>query len=305
MSHDAYALRRAARSEFLAVRGVNYHLRIWGEPQAGQVPLVLLHGWMDIAASFQFIVDQLAAERYIIAPDWRGFGLSACEQDNFYFPDYLADLDAILAHYVPSGAIDLVGHSMGAHAALLYAAARPDKIRKLVNLEGFGAPAAQADEAPGRYTRWLNELQGLRSGTLNLTSYADAAAVAARLMKTNPRLLPSHADWLAQHWAQPDSAGRWHILGAVGHKVISPLLFRVEEVQACYAAIKAPTLTLLAQDNQLHNWVGGAYTLAEYRQRLTHIANNRSVDIADAGHMLHHDQPAQVAALIEAFLDQP
>ncbi len=305
MTNAMYQVKREARSEFLTVRGVNYHLRIWGEPQMGQAPLVLLHGWMDISASFQFIVDQLAAERYIIAPDWRGFGLSHSAQDSFYFPDYLADLDCILAHYVPEGPIALVGHSMGAHAALLYAGARPDKIRRLVNLEGFGAPASQPSEAPARYTRWLNELQTLRSGALDLAGYADAAAVAARLMKTNKRLLPSYAHWLAQHWAQPDSSGCWKILGTAGHKVVSPLLFRVEEVHASFAAITAPTLTVLAEDNQLHNWVGGAYTLAEYKQRLTHIADNRSVEIANAGHMLHHDQPAQVAALIEEFLRQP
>ncbi len=259
----AYAAAQQSTVHSSPVRGIDYRWRSWGEKQDGQAPLFLLHGWMDVGASWQFVVDALCSLGFtgcIIAPDWRGFGGSTSAQDSFYFPDYLGDLDAlipqVLAHfgYAADAQVDVAGHSMGAHAALLYAGARPDKIRRLVNLEGFGAPASQPSEAPGRTTRWLNELQTLRSGALDLAGYADAAAVAARLMKTNKRLLPSYAHWLAQHWAQPDSSGCWKILGTAGHKVISPLLFRVEEVHASFAAITAPTLTVLAEENQLHNW---------------------------------------------------
>ena len=61
-------------SEFIDVRGLRYHLRRWGSPDAPT--LFLLHGWMDVGASFQFLVDALAGEWYAIAPDLRGYGRS-------------------------------------------------------------------------------------------------------------------------------------------------------------------------------------------------------------------------------------
>jgi pimeloyl-ACP methyl ester carboxylesterase len=186
---------------------------------------------------------------------------------------------------------------------LLYTAARPDRVAKLANLEGFGAPPTTPADAPARYRDWLNDLQGLRAGKLDLAGYDSQAGVARRLLKTNPRIAPEHAHWLAGHWAAPDAAGRWHILGTAAHKVRGPVLFRADEVQACYAAIACPVQTLLARENRLHEWQGGNYTLADYLARLAHIAHNATVFIDNAGHMLHHDQPQAVAQALCAWLE--
>src|ERR1035437_1293530 len=157
-----YQVKKVSRSEFGPVRGLRYHLRCWGQPQADTPPLFLLHGWMDVAASFQFVVDAMAQERFIVAPDWRGFGLtSSAGADCFWYPDYLADLDALLDHYAPDTPVNLVGHSMGANVAMLYAGVRPERVRRLVNLEGFGLPATQPEQATERFANWLNELKTL------------------------------------------------------------------------------------------------------------------------------------------------
>ena len=75
-----YQPLRPSRSETVAIRTLNYHVRLWGEAAPGTTPLVLAHGWMDVGASYQFVVDAFsqafAAGRQIIAPDWRGFGRS-------------------------------------------------------------------------------------------------------------------------------------------------------------------------------------------------------------------------------------
>jgi len=65
-------------SEFVPVRGLCYHVRRWTTGHGASRPrtLFLLHGWMDMSASFQFLVDQLVGDWDIIAPDWRGFGQS-------------------------------------------------------------------------------------------------------------------------------------------------------------------------------------------------------------------------------------
>ena len=304
-----YKEKRPPRSEFVPIRGISYHVLHWGQTSGTLPPLVLVHGWMDVAASYQFVVDALsdafAEGRSIIAPDWRGYGkTSANGADNFWYPDYLADLDFLLDHYAPGQAIDLVGHSMGGNVAMLYAGVRPERIRKLINLEGFGMPATRPSQAPGRFAKWMDELKSLHKGELALKPYADVDGVARRLMRTNPRLPADKADWLARHWASPDPQGQWNILGDAAHKIVNAQLYRVDEVLEIYQRISAPMLAIEASDDSLSKWWQGKYSLAEYHERLKAVPQVTTAVIQDAGHMLHHDQPEQLALLIEGFLRQ-
>ena len=298
-----YQAKRIARSEFVPIRNLKYHVLLWGEPAPGKVPLVMLHGWMDVAASYQFVVDAFAQDHYVIAPDWRGYGLTQSpDADNYWFPDYLADLDFLLDHYSPDVPVHLVGHSMGGNVAMLYAGSRPQRIRRLVNLEGFGMPGTKPSQAPRRYARWMDELKAFHRGELDLKSYESAEGVANRLMKTNKRLSRDKAEWLARHWARPDAGGVWRILGDPAHKISNAQLYRVDEVLEIYRSITAPTLSVEASDDSLTQWWKGKYTLAEYHERLKSVADVRRVVLHDAGHMLHHDQPGKLATLLEEFL---
>ncbi|MDO5625838.1 MAG: alpha/beta hydrolase [Pseudomonadota bacterium] len=310
-----YTPQRPSRSEHLPIRLHRYHVRQWGNARSALPPLVLVHGWMDVAASYQFMVDAFSpaflAERLIVAPDWRGFGHSsgpAC--DHYSFADYLGDLEWLLRHYAGDRPVDLVGHSMGGNIAMVYAGARPARIRRLVNLEGFGMPATRPAQAPARYARWLDEIDALHRGEKALKTYDSARSVAERLMKTNPRLAPDKADWLAGQWAEPrpatdantDGTQRWHILGDAAHRIVNPHLYRTDETQALYAAITAPTLFVQAGDDSLALWWKGQFTLDEFRQRLQAVPQLRYEVLPDCGHMLHHDQPQALAALVESFL---
>jgi pimeloyl-ACP methyl ester carboxylesterase len=298
-----YQPLRASRSEFVPIRRLRYHVRLWGEPGAGKVPLVLVHGWMDVAASWQFMVDALAHDHYVIAPDWRGYGLTEPPvADNYWFPDYLADLDFLLDHYAGDTPVHLVGHSMGGNVAMFYAGTRPGRVRRLVNLEGFGMPATRPSQAPGRYAKWMDELKALHRHELDLKSYEDADGVARRLMKTNKRLSADKAGWLARHWAREDEHGRWHILGDAAHKIVNASLFRVDEVLELYRRIACPTLWVEASDDSLSQWWQGKFSTAEFHERLQVVQQLGKARLPDSGHMLHHDQPQLLAALIEQFL---
>jgi pimeloyl-ACP methyl ester carboxylesterase len=303
MIPQMYQAQRISRSEFVPIRTLQYHVRVWGEPAPDKTPLVLLHGWMDVAASYQFVVDALSHDHYIIAPDWRGFGLTATtEADNFWFPDYLADLDFLLDHYVPSGPIHLVGHSMGGNVAMIYAGIRPERIRRLVNLEGFGMPATRPTQAAGRYASWMDSLKKLHQGEMDLRAYDTVDGVANRLMKTNARLGADKANWLARHWAQETLQGQWRILGNPAHKVPHAMLYRLDEVQALYGAITAPTLMVEAADESMTQWFKGKFTLEEHHERIKVVPNLKMAHVADAGHMVHHDQPQVLASLTDDFL---
>ena len=300
-----YQVKRISRTEFVPIRNLSYHVRIWGEPAPDKTPLVMVHGWMDVAASYQFMVDALAHSHYVIAPDWRGYGLTPSGGvDNFWFPDYLADLDFLLDHYAPQGQVNLVGHSMGGNVAMLYAGVRPERIRRLVNLEGFGMPATTPDEAPVRYVKWMNDLKKLHRGEMDLKAYNSVDGVARRLMKTNPRLGQDKANWLAQHWAHENDQGKWRILGDAAHKISNAQLYHVDEVLEIYRRISMPTLAVEASDSSLDLWWKGKFTLAQYHERLKLVPRVEIVKIENAGHMMHHDQPEHLAALIENFLVQ-
>jgi pimeloyl-ACP methyl ester carboxylesterase len=312
-----YTIVRASQSEFVRIRTHQYHVRTWGQHVAGQRPLVMVHGWMDVGASFQFVVDALEhtalAGRHIIAPDWRGYGLThhvnnpdqrcqGADTDNYWIPDYMADLDFLLDHYSPNAPVDLLGHSLGGNVVMSYAGVRPERIAKLINLEGFGMPETKAAQAPKRYAQWFDQLKSHAKGELAMRAYPALSGVAARLMKTNPRLSPGKADWLAQHWSAPNAAGEFEILGDPAHKIVNANLARLEETLALYQRISMPLLAVEASDDSMTGWYNGRYTLADYHERLKQVPNVKIARIEEAGHMLHHDQPEKLAQLIAEFL---
>ena len=285
---------KPSRSRFVSVRGLRYHLREWGEPGAPR--LVLLHGWMDVSASFQFVVDALGRDWHVLAPDWRGFGLSEKGPgDCYWFPDYLGDLDAILGEASPDLPASLVGHSMGGNVALMYAGVRPARVGAVVNLEGFGLKDSQPAQAPGRYARWLDELMSPPGAR----RYASVAEVAERLRRNNPRLDQPRASFLAEHWSRRTVQGDYEIAGDPAHKIVNPVLYRWPEVAACWAAIACPVLWVEATDTDAHRWAGDA---DEIGRRVEALKSVEVARVADAGHMLHHDQPQAVARLIEDFV---
>ena len=298
-----YQAKRLFHSEFIPIRNLSYHVRCWGRPTPTKKILFMLHGWMDISASYQFVVDELSEDFYIVAPDWRGFGLTEVKGiDNFWFPDYLADLDFLIDHYSPGESVNLLGHSMGGNVAMLYSGIRSEKINRLINLEGFGMPSNNPSQAPERYGSRIDELKKLHQGKLSLRVYQSQKEVAERLIKTNPRLSKDKALWLAQHWGIQTSEDQWAILGHPAHKVPSANLSKVEETLACYELITAPVLMVEATDNSMSKWWKNRYELPEFHERIKVISNLTQVMVENAGHMLHHDQPAVLANHIERFL---
>jgi pimeloyl-ACP methyl ester carboxylesterase len=188
---------------------------------------------------------------------------------------------------------------MGGNVVTIYAGVRPERVRKLINLEGFGLPATHPKQAPNRYRKWLDELRE----PPQLRSYASEAEVAARLQKTNPRLPDDRAAFLASHWSRQNDQGQWEILGDPAHKLTNPSLYRIEEVLACWQKITAPVLWVEANDTEVWRWMGPKEEArVEIDRRIAHIANVKTEMVMEAGHMLHHDQPEVLAELVESFL---
>jgi len=285
-----------SESVFLRVRGLNYHCRTWG--REGAPKLFMLHGFQDVSASWQFTVDALGGDWHVIAPDWRGYGLTDWSgQDTYWFPDFVADLDAILDHFEPELPSALVAHSMGASVAALYAGAVPQKIRKFVSVEGFGGPPAIAEEAPRRYAKWLRQI--VRGEEQR--PYADFADFAERMMAENRRLTSERAAFLVQHWGKEEPDGTVVRRADPAHKVVRPTPSRLDEAIACWRQISAPVL--LVEGANSRAVAQQRSKPEEYEERLAAFQTLADIErIEDAGHNIHHDQPEALAKVIERFL---
>ena len=293
-----------SRSEYLDLPDVRLHIRRWGNPKAPT--LFMLHGWMDVSASLQFVVDELKRDWNIIAPDWRGFGLSDWLSRPYFFAEHIGDLEAVLDRYAPKGKVRIAGHSMGGIIACLYAGIRPERIESLISLEGFGIAPHAAEMAPERYRQWLDTLQ--RPPRMHV--YQDRAAFARRLLHTDRFLTPERAEFLSRHLARigdgENKAGQrrhgviWN--GDPWHKAPAPYLFRLEESMAIWRQITCPVLWVAGRDS----WIIRDFATrpGDWEARQACFANLSVEWIDNTDHMLHHDQPAEVARIIEAAFAQ-
>ena len=282
------------RSRYLGVRGLRYHLREWG--REGAPKLFMLHGWMDVSASFQFVVDALEADWHVIAPDWRGFGLTEWRGDAYWFPDYLGDLDAIARSVAPDEPLRLVGHSLGGNVASLYAGVRPARVSHVVALDAFGLADTQPEQSPGRIEKWLAEL----AAPARFRGYADQGALAVRLMADNPRLEAGRAAFLAGHLGEADGEGGFRLAGDPAHRRVNPVLYRRAEAMAAWRRVTAPVLWVEPAEPDLRRKLG--VSDAAHAEARACFRDFREVQVADCGHNLHRDQPDAVARIIESFL---
>jgi pimeloyl-ACP methyl ester carboxylesterase len=289
----SYQPRRRPRHAKILLRGLAHHLTRWG-PDAG-VPLVFLHGWLDCSDTFQFVVDAFADDHPIVALDWRGFGRSAWQNGPYWFPDYLADLDALLRELSPEVPATLVGHSMGGNIACLYAGVRPERVARVVSLEGFGLSRTRPEQAAERYRRWLDELRSPPA----FSTYETFERFATMLARRHPRLTPERAEFIAASWSKPRPDGSCSVSADPAHKLVNPVLYRREEAEAIWRCAIAPTLLVLGGRSEFRARLGADGTdeyFGSIFPRLT-IAT-----LPEAGHMMHHEEPEAVAALIESFL---
>jgi pimeloyl-ACP methyl ester carboxylesterase len=289
-----YRPRRLAETFTEQVRGIDHHFTRWpGDP--GLPPVFLLHGFMDCGATFQFVADALSSPRTLIAPDWRGFGQSGWNPQGYWYPDYFADLDAMLESLSPGVPADLVGHSMGGNIAMVYAGLRPARVRRIVSLEGFGLPGAPPQLAPGRYRDWLDQWRQPEPATV----FPGLQVFAGVLRKRNPRLSPERADFVARAWSEPLPDGRVRTRFDPAHKRVNPVLYRREEAEACWAEVRAPLLYVAGAESDFLSRLQGAGDPERVRRLIPQLEPRV---IAAAGHMLHHEQPEAVGALLEEFL---
>jgi pimeloyl-ACP methyl ester carboxylesterase len=291
-----YQPRRPAQHQTLDLRGLKFHVHQWSGSNPD--PIVLLHGWGDTGETFQFVVDAMPDTATLAAIDHRGFGRTEWPQDGYWFPDYLADLDAWLDVVSPDAPVTLVGHSMGGNVATQYAGVRPERVKRLVNLEGFGLQPTSPDQAPGRFAQWLSEVKaGEQFASYAL--YPDYDRLAGTLTRRHRHLQPERADFIARAWAQENAQGHIELRADPRHKRTNPYLYRRDELRACWSQVAAPVLFIAAEESEHYRRIRDVFTVDRLQEDFRDV---RLAIVQAAGHMLHLEQPEQVAQLIQEFI---
>ncbi len=290
--NQIYVAKVARGSASHRIRGVDYHVSLWGDD--GKPLLVYAHGWGDAGSCFQFVVDEFLRSYRIVALDWRGFGGSQHRAQSYWFPDYVADLHELLQIYSPGQPARLVGHSMGANIISLYAGIFPERVAAFVNVEGFGLADSEPGDAPDNYRTWIEK----SSAGPAYRGYESFEQLAERVMQRCPRLSPERALFVAKEWARQADDGSIRIKADPAHKLPNAVQYRRAEAIACWDRVTAPVLLVMGKETDFtsasRSWIDPVQSQHPFRS-----ASN--VIIPDAGHMVHFEQPARLAATIENF----
>lgn len=278
------------------VRGLKIHYLEWGE--RGAEPFFLIHGFLDHARSWQPFVGALEKQSrrpgWIVAPDCRGHGDSGWVGSGgyYHFADYLWDLDRIIES-LDVKRLTLMGHSMGGTIAFLYAGTFPEKIVKLVLVEGIGPQPAKFADAPPRMARWLAEVKALPQR--KIVEYATPEKAAERLRRTNPKLKPDLALELARSGMKRTAGGKWVWKFDPLHRTIAPQPFYSQQAIEYFRRIACPVLLVHGADSR-------QTPRPDAEERLAAIGDRTIAEIENAGHMIHHDNPERLAQVVTDFL---
>jgi pimeloyl-ACP methyl ester carboxylesterase len=286
----------APQHRIVDVQRLPIHYLEWGKP-AGE-PIVLVHGFLDMAHSWQFFVDCFEATRqeppWIVAPDCRGHGDSGWVGAGgyYHFPDYVFDLDCVI-QALGAARCTLIGHSMGGTISWLYAGAFPERVAKLALIEGVGPPGMDFSDAPARMRTWISEVH--QRGRNHFREYTSVAAGASQLQQTNPRLTEAAALDLAGAGMKQNASGKWLWKFDPLHRTAAPQPFYAPQAVEFLRRIQCPVLIVDgAQSHQRRR--------TDKQQRYDAIARYDQIVIDGAGHMVHQDNPQQLADAIATFL---
>jgi pimeloyl-ACP methyl ester carboxylesterase len=277
-------------------QGLTIRYLEWGEP-VGR-PIVLVHGFLDQAHSWApFVVFLQSKSReplWIVAPDCRGHGNSGWVGAGgyYHFPDYVFDLDCVIRDLGVSS-VKLIGHSMGGSISFLYSGTFPERVEKLVLIEGVGPPALDFADAPRRMQKWVEELH--ERGRKHFRQYSSVEAGARQLQQSNSRLNDGLALDLARAGMKQTANGKWIWKFDPLHRTTAPQPFYTQQALQFFRRIECPVLTIEGQESHQTK-------RTDKQERFEAIANRRHVVIEEAGHMVHQDNPEALSIAVAEFL---
>lgn len=278
------------RSEYYESQRVRLHYAIWGTP-GEKPPLLLIHGGQDHCRNWDFVAERLLDRYTIYAPDLRGHGDSGWAIGGMYsIPEFTLDIAALVERI--EGPLTVIGHSLGGAIALQYAGTVPERVQKLVSVEGWGPPLQEHRPAHKRMRDWIAEMRGIEQR--HPRRYPSLEEATKRMLEVNSFLTPEMARHLTAHGARTNEDGTytWKFDNYV--RIRSPYEFNLDDAMVIWSQIDCPTLL-----------VKGAQSWAvdpEKTGRADVISNRETVIIEKAGHWVHHDRLDVFMEHVERFL---
>lgn len=281
----------APQPRFYQSQGLSLHYTDWGNETAP--PLILIHGGLDHSRSWDQLAQALRSTFHVIAPDLRGHGDSDWAVGNSYsLADHVYDLTCMMtAAGLEKAAV--VGHSMGGMVSLTYAGSFPEKISRLIVLDGVtNFPARRVKPIELRIAEWVSVLD--KTARRKPHRYASVADGADRMLARNARLTREQAMHLATHALEQDAGGRYGWKFDPYLRAPAPYRLSLDDHIALWSRIQCPTLLVSGTESFLPD-PDRAGVLGHFRQA-------ELVKIEGAGHWLQHDKAAEVLELLKDFL---
>ena len=271
------------------------HYVDWGNP--GAPPLLLVHGGRDHCRNWDWVAQRLRHRWHVIAPDLRGHGDSQWSPDGSYtMAGYIYDL-AQLVHQQQLAPVTIIAHSLGGNIALRYTGIYPEKVKRLVAIEGLGpSPKMLAERAKKgiaqRMQEWIDE-QRMLSGRLP-RRYASIEDAFRRMQEENKHLSPEQARHLTQHGVNQNEDGTysWKFDNYV--RAFPPYDMKGADLKELWGRITCPTLLVYGKESWASN--------PEADGRAQYFKTAKVVAVDGAGHWVHHDRLDEFLGIVQRFL---
>jgi pimeloyl-ACP methyl ester carboxylesterase len=282
-------------SRFFVSQRLRLHYVDWGNPDAP--PLVMVHGGRDHSRNWDWVASALARDWHIIAPDLRGHGDSAWTSDGSYgFAGFIADL-AQLVDQQRLAPVTLMGHSLGGNICVRYTGIYPDRVKKLVAIEGLGLSAKAIAERGGRpiadrMQAWIDEQRGLSSRLPHRYPSIDEAL--KRMQEQNPHLSPEQARHLTQYGVNQNEDGTYSWKFDNYFRSRPPFEMTADDIHGLWRRVTCPALLVHGKES----WASSP--LADGRAAF--FSSARVVTVEGAGHWVHHDRLDLYLELVRDFL---
>ncbi|WP_426417535.1 alpha/beta fold hydrolase [Aestuariirhabdus sp. LZHN29] len=273
------------------VNGLRVAICAWGDP--GKPVLFALHGWLDNAASFDFLAPLITHYR-VLAVDLIGHGRSSHRPMGAAYNiwDNVADVIA-LANGLKLEQFALLGHSMGAIIATLIAGSFPQRVDRLFLIDGVWPMVTSSDETPAQLAKAINGLQSIDQKRKTVYPSIDRA-IEARMKGFNP-LSAEAAEALTQRGIEEVPGGfQWR--SDLRLRLPSMMRLTWEQAQAFVSSVTAPTCLVLAEQ--------GIYLKRDEFVRSKELLQGFTLCTVPGGHHLHMEtQVTEVARLFNRFSD--
>jgi pimeloyl-ACP methyl ester carboxylesterase len=284
-------------SRFFFSQRLRLHYVDWGNEDR---PLLLLvHGGRDHARSWDAVARELRHDWHVVAPDLRGHGDSAWAVGSSY-PIYDSVLDvAQLLEAIASYPVTIIAHSLGGAISLLYASAFPERVARMVVIEGLGPPPELEARMRGvpasqRMRDWVGQMQSLASRQLRRYPSIDAAA--KRMLEENSFLSEDQARHLTIHGVARNEDGSYVWKFDNYTRGFSPARFTDAEQLEMRGRIQCPTLLVHGTES----WASDPTRDG----RAAAFPNARVAAIEGAGHWAHHDRFEVFVRVVRDFFHE-